>query len=172
MKLRTRLSLVLLLAAGCGGGDADVTGRLWVSRLPTSPRTEFTAFATIPVRGAQYGGSFHHGTLLRGQHDVFRWKSLGAEQAELVFLQDGSRRVVEFTRCRPSAGFDRCLTLKGGPWGVERYQSRERWRVGRGKAADAELGLEVEVATMLRELSDDGAAEGTAEDDRSAGAEP
>jgi hypothetical protein len=168
MKLRTRVSLVALLAAGCGGGDADVMGRLWVSRLPSSPRTEFTAFAAVRVRGARHGGSFHHGTLLRGQHDVFRWKFLGADRAELVFLQDGSRRVVELGRCRPSAGFDRCLTLRGGPWGVERYESREHWRVGRGKAANSEFGLEVEMATYLQELS----GEGPAEDDDSAGAEP
>ena len=130
---------VLVTIAGCGGGgEATATERLWVSGIPTNPKTSITAFATTRHGDAKYLGAFFSGTLLRGGHDVFEWHERGKGRAELQFLQDGTKASVRLETCKPSTGFDHCLLVHGDPTGTVRYQSRKRWvvkRPGRGKSA-------------------------------------
>lgn len=144
------LALVLALS-GCGaGGPAPATERLWVSALPKDARTAFTAFVTVRASDKRYYGSFYHGSMFRGSHDAFRWYPGDDKTARLGFLQDGSERTLHFTKCKPTTGFDLCLEVRGDPYGVERYQSRKRWVVGRG-------GNQGEVTELLTELAEDDA---------------
>ena len=126
------LAALTTLSAGCGGSKpAPATERLWVSSLPTSPKAPFTAFVTARASDDRYYGSFYHGSMLRGGHDAFRWLPADDHHARLVFLQDESERTLRLTACEPTSGFDLCVQVRGGPYGVERYQSRKRWVVGR-----------------------------------------
>lgn len=146
--------LLLSLGAGCGGSTpATATERLWVSNLPTGPRVSFTAFVSVRATDDRYYGTFFHGSLFRGGHDAFRWDPRDKDQARVTFLQDSSERSLRFASCEPSTGFDLCVQVRGGPYGVERYQSRKRWVVGRKGGAPAAL----EVGDVLAELAQDDA---------------
>ncbi len=168
MMLRIGPALVLALAlSGCGrSGPAPATERLWVSALPKDARASFTAFVTIRAGDQRYYGSFYHGSLLRGGHDAFRWEPIDnngdnngdnsgddrgdGRGARLTFLHDGHERNLRLSRCEPSDGFDLCVEVRGGPYGVERYQSRKRWVVGR-KAKPPQA---LEVARVVADLAD------------------
>jgi hypothetical protein len=138
---------------GCGGGDATPTERLWISAVPTSPKTEITAFATMRADGDKYLGAFFRGTLLRGRHDVFEWKDTGKGRASLRFLQDNTTASIRVETCKPTTGFDYCLLVHGDPTGAERYQSRKRWVVRRPGGRKNVGGAFV--LDALTELSDD-----------------
>jgi len=142
--------------------DASLTGRLWVSELPSDRKGTLTAFVLSPTRGPQHTGTFYQGSLYRGRHDVFRWHTDDDLDATLIMLQDGKRHRVRVESCRPSHGFDRCILLHGDPMKVTRYQSRNRWGLGpRAESAqDAvtvlwdEAGQDHEVEALLEQLSD------------------
>ncbi|MCA9707687.1 MAG: hypothetical protein KDK70_17690 [Myxococcales bacterium] len=144
------------LLGGCKAGSATATERLWVSTIPTSPKTTLTAFVTTRSDDEhQFLGAFFQGTLLRGGHDVFRWQDAGKGRAHLQFLQDGREYDLELEPCSPSRGFDYCLDVYGDPTGTVRYQSRKRWVVRRpGRKRDAAAGL---VAQAMLELAEDDA---------------
>ena len=148
---------IFVSAAGCGGGgQATATERLWVSGVPTNPKTPITAFATTRHGEAKYLGAFFKGTLLRGGHDVFQWHDRGKGRAELQFLQDGTKASVRLESCKPSTGFDHCLLVHGDPTGTVRYQSRKRWvvrRPGRGKASALVMDALTELAADDDELA-------------------
>lgn len=131
-------SLILAGPLGCGGGgEATATERLWVSGVPTNPKTPLTAFATTRHGDDKYLGAFFSGTLLRGSHDVFEWRDQGTARAQLHFLQDGAKVEIRLDTCKPTTGFDHCLLVRGDPTGTVRYQSRKRWvvkRPGRNKS--------------------------------------
>lgn len=145
---------VALLAVGCEGGQAgSPTERLWVSGLPSNPKAPITAFATTRTSSDKYIGAFFQGSMLRGGHDVFEWRSEGQDAATLKFLQDGETRRVRFETCKPTRGFDYCIVLHGDPTGTGRYQSRKRWTVRRpGRRRDAGATL---VTDVMFELSED-----------------
>jgi len=135
--------LALAPVACGGGGEATATERLWVSTVPTKPKTPLTAFATMRTGEGKYLGAFFSGTLLRGGHDVFEWQDKAKNTAELQFLQDGKKHRIRFETCKPTTGFDHCLIVHGDPTGTVRYQSRKRWVVKRpGKRKSAQPVLE------------------------------
>jgi hypothetical protein len=138
--------------AGCGGGTATATERLWVSAMPTDPKEKITAFVTM-ASGSHYEGAFFQGSLFRGSHDVFRWNDAGKGRAKLQFLQDNKKIELRFETCKPRRGFDHCLAVAGGPGGTVEYQSRKRWVVRRpGKRDVAAAGL---FGAALLELAED-----------------
>ncbi len=150
---RAALSSVLVLGLGaCGNqGEATATERLWVSSVPTNPKQPITAFLATRTSDGKYLGAFFKGSLYRGGHDVFEWKSRSGSTAELRFMQDGSTASLKFESCKPSRGFDHCLLVSGDPTGTRRYQSRKRWTVRRGKkTVPSQL-----VTSTLAELAED-----------------
>lgn len=126
-----------------------MTERLWVSDVPTSPRTPISAFLVTKTTGDKFVGAFFRGSLYRGGHDVFSWKAARGG-AEVRFLQDGSTARLSFETCKPSRGFDHCVLVSGDPTGARRYQSRKRWNVRRGKVAPSQL-----VTDALVDLAED-----------------
>jgi hypothetical protein len=145
-----------MLLGGCGGKDTgSPTERLWVSAIPKNPKASLTAFITTRTTGDKFVGSFFHGSLLRGGHDVFEWRNDGEDAAVLKFLQDDDAKRVRFETCKPTTGFDFCLIVHGDPKRAERYQSRKRWTVRRpGRKRD--LGPS-SVMDVMFELSEDDA---------------
>lgn len=153
------LAPVALQSAGCGGGTATATERLWISGLPSSPKTRITAFATTRTGEGKYLGAFFQGTVLRGGHDVFEWRSEGTDRATLQFLQDGTTAKIRFEPCKPTTGFDHCLLVHGDPTGTKRYQSRKRWVVKRpGKKKDVAGALVLDALETLAADDDELAA--------------
>ncbi len=146
---------VAMVVAGCSGGPATATERLWVSGVPTKPTQPLTAFVTMRTDEDRYLGAFFQGTVLRGQHDVFRWETLDKDRAQLEFLQDGRKVRLRLETCKPTTGFDYCLDVYGDPTGATRYQSRKRWVVRRpGRSRDATAGL---FSRVVHELAEDDA---------------
>ena len=159
---RTLSSLcVLLLAAGtlatagCGRAPtSEVTNRLWVSSVPTSPRQGTTAFAIVGTKGRNIG-VLHEGSVYESRHRMFSWAARG-DNAKLTLLQSNEAHQIRLEKCKPSRGFDRCVMLHGDPSGAVRYQSRKRWalrgRRGKSAAAGAEaLSFEAIVAELAAE---------------------
>lgn len=147
--------------AGCGGGgSATVTERLWVSGVPTKPKDSLSAFVTMKSEDSKdYLGAFYEGSLLRGSHDVFKWRDAGKGHAQIELLQDGRTLELSFETCKPSVGFDHCIMVQRGMHKAVQYQSRKRWVVRRpGRKRDATLGLFnqalLEVANEDDELAD------------------
>jgi hypothetical protein len=137
--------------AGCGGGPATATERLWVSAMPTKPTETISAFVTMAA-GDHYDGAFFHGSLLRGSHDVFQWRDAGKGRAKLKLMQDGKKLELRFETCTPRRGFDYCLAVTDRDRTVQ-YQSRKRWVVRRpGKRDLATAGL---FGATLLELAED-----------------
>lgn len=147
------MAVAVVTMAGCGGSEATVTERLWISAIPKSPKTPITAFATMATDGDKFFGAFFSGTLLRGGHDVFEWRPDGNDRASLKFLQDGKKTKIRIETCKPTTGFDHCVIVHNDPTGAGRYQSRKRWvvrRPGRRKAVAGTFVLDV-----LEQLAED-----------------
>lgn len=141
------------VSAGCSGGSATPTERLWVSSIPTGAKQSITAFLTMSTDEDRYLGAFFRGTLLRGGHDVFTWKSSGEDSARLHFLQDDMTYDLTLRECKPRERFDYCLEVLGDPTGTVVYHSRKRWVVRRpGRKRDAATGL---VMGAIFELAED-----------------
>lgn len=140
-------------AAGCGsGGSAEVTERLWVTDLPTSPKEDFSAFLTARS-GDQYVGSFYRGSLLRGSHDAFKWRDAGKGKADVVLLQDDRKLALTLKPCEAVKPFDHCIVVESARTGATKYYSRKRWVVRRpGKRKDVGGGL---FDATLFELAED-----------------
>ncbi|TPV94802.1 MAG: hypothetical protein B7733_13395 [Myxococcales bacterium FL481] len=120
------------LAVGCscnGGPTAGFSGRLWVSGLPSSSKAPIHALA-FRQGDAPYG-LLYQGTLYRGTHDVARWRANGPARGTLTLLADDTKYRVRIETCKPTRGFDHCMVVHGGPWQVERFQSRKRWGIGK-----------------------------------------
>jgi len=138
MSLRRHLSLLLCASfllvalAGCRGSGpkAELTGRLWVSDLPTNPRERMTAFAIVDLK-ARKMGAFHRGSMYSGRHDLFRWIPGSGNKGTILMLQNDQQIEISVEDCTPDRGFDHCVLLKGDPLGTERYQSRKRWTIPR-----------------------------------------
>ena len=145
-------SLLVLGAAGCGGGPTDeITERLWVTSLPTKQTQELSAFVTARS-GDHYVGAFFRGSAVRGSHDVFKWNDLGKGRARLELLQDGRKLELRFKTCEPVKPFDRCVLVEGNGR-AERYYSRKRWVVRRpGLRSVATQGF---FGATLLELAED-----------------
>ncbi len=125
------------LVAGCGAEDpARVAGRLWVTKIPASPRQPFTAFATVRQAGGAFVGASHRGSLYEGRYRTFRWRPLGPRRAQLTTLQTKAASEVRWRPCTPPARFDACIELTAGPLPHGRYLSRASWTTG-GRDAPA-----------------------------------
>lgn len=120
--------LAVSALSGCGQRkETKLTGRLWVTELPTNPQQRVGAMVFSEVGGRRLG-VLHQGSAYRSQHEAVQW--LGSdERGELVMLQDGRKHAVKVESCTPTRGFDLCVRLVGDPMGFERYQSRKRWSV-------------------------------------------
>ena len=126
------LAVMMCCVGGCrGGAEPTPTERLWISSLPSSPKSEITVFASIKASDGKYIGSFFHGSAFRGRHDVFELFPKDEHFAELRFSQDGKIKKLRFEPCEPARGFDFCLMMHGDPTGTVRYQSRKRWSLRR-----------------------------------------
>lgn len=154
------LSLVGALALalpGCGKAPStDLTNRLWVSAVPTSPRQATAAFVIVGARGRNIG-MLHEGSAYEARHRAFGWAPQGkrGEVAHMTLLQDNSVHEVRVETCKPSLGFDRCVMLHGDPAGAVRYQSRKRWAL-RGKGSGAAQAPDLR--QLLRDLAAEDAA--------------
>lgn len=117
------------LGLGCRGESSDaVVDRLWISELPRSARANFVAFALSSQKGRSFG-LLHEGSVYRGSHRAFAWKQLAPGKFELQWLQEQRKARVVAEKCRPSAGFDHCVVMRGLGFGATRFQSRKRWRL-------------------------------------------
>ena len=144
-------ALLLTGAAGCGSSPpAELTDRLWVHEMPTSPRDTVDAFVLTKV-GKRSAGTFYRGSAYRGTHDSFTWSGRGKDRGRLHLLQDQRDYEVRMKPCKPDRGFDHCMLLEGDPKQVVRYQSRKRWAIPRrGRGHEA-----LDVPGLIVELSDD-----------------
>lgn len=149
------LGLVTVVGAtGCGTTPStDVTNRLWVSSVPTSPRQGTTAFAIVGTKGRNLG-VLHSGSVYESRHQMFTWTAQG-EKAKLVLLQSNEAHAIRIETCKPSRGFDRCVMLQGDPSGAVRYQSRKRWAL-RGRSGQSASG---EAAPSFEQIVSELAAE-------------
>lgn len=142
----------IALVGACGSSSTAPTERLWVSGVPTSAKTEISAFVTTRTGEGKYLGAFFKGSMLRGGHDVFEWEDDGKDAAKLKFLQDGKTRRIRIETCEPSRGFDRCILVHGDPTGKVKYQSRKRWTV---KRPGGKKDLAALVPSVMAELAED-----------------
>ncbi|NVB38201.1 hypothetical protein G6O69_37575 [Pseudenhygromyxa sp. WMMC2535] len=139
-----------MLISGCRSAPpAEVSDRLWVSQLPTSPRDRVDAFVVTEV-GKRAGGSFYHGSVYRGAHDSFLWTGKGKSSGVIYILQDQREYPVETKSCTPDRGFDLCIELEGDPKKIVRYQSRKRWAIPRRGSVEA-----LDIPGVVRELAED-----------------
>lgn len=123
------LLAVSTLSSGCRGESSDaVVDRLWISEIPRSGRANFVAFALSSQKGRSFG-VVHDGSLYRGSHRALNFKQLAPGRFELLWLQEQRKARVEAEKCRPSAGFDYCVVMRGMGFGATRFQSRKRWRL-------------------------------------------
>lgn len=130
------LALAFSALTGCGQKpQTKLTGRLWVTELPTNPQQRVGAMVFTEVGGRRVG-LLHEGSAYRSRHEAVQWLG-GDERGELVMLQDGRKHAVKVESCTPTRGFDLCLRLVGDPMGFERYQSRKRWSVKPRAESDA-----------------------------------
>ncbi len=145
------VSLALLglgLLAGCSKpAPSEIADRLWVNEMPSGAREQVSAFMLTEINKRAFG-SFYQGSLFRGSHDSFEWKSKGKDKGEIELLQDGRTRAIEIRSCQPDVGFDLCVRLEGDPKGVVRYQSRKRWVIPR-------RGKQLDVTMVIAELAED-----------------
>lgn len=154
------LGAVLALIAGsvgCGqGGEMKLENRLWINRLPSSPKANVAAMMILDDRVGHQFGSFYRGSLYRGNHDLFAWSRQGTSKGQIRQLQTGKKFKVSYESCRPDAGFDYCIILQGDPSKIRRYQSRKNWKLGKEKSRgsrsfyDALKGLDdAEISALL-----------------------
>ncbi|MCA9697938.1 MAG: hypothetical protein KC431_10475 [Myxococcales bacterium] len=154
-KLGLAAFLALPAILGIGGcknaPPADVADRLWVKQMPTGPRDVIDAFVVTEV-GKRSAGSYYHGSVYRGAHDTFMWRSKGKNSGVIYILQEQREYGVEAKPCTPDRGFDMCMELKGDPKKVVRYQSRKRWAIPR---RDKSEGLDVPM--LMQQIAEDDA---------------
>ena len=129
----------------------ELADRLWVAEMPTGPRDMIHALVLTKV-GKRDVGSFYHGSIYRGVHDSFSWKSRGKNRGVIKLLQDQREFEVEIKSCKPDRGFDMCVLVEGDPKRVVRYQSRKRWAIPR---RGAEEHGAPEIPALIHELGDD-----------------
>jgi hypothetical protein len=148
LRLLLLIGATTLTVAGCSKGPpADVADRLWVAEMPTGPRSHVDAFILTEV-GKRSVGSFYHGSLYRGAHDSFLWKTKAKDRGVITILQDQRDYEVRTKACKPDRGFDQCILLEGDPNKIVRYQSRKRWAIPR-------RGKTLDVPALIVELADD-----------------
>lgn len=126
-----------LAAAGCGGGPevaVPVHDRLWLTAVPKKLTDEVGAFIIIRASETKQYGFLFKGSMYRGAYDTFHWAPDGEDRAKLRTVQDDKVHKIRLENCEPDPGFQYCVLLHGDPQGVERYQSRKRWGIGRPKA--------------------------------------
>jgi len=152
---------ILVGVTSCrGSDDSSVTGRLWVSALPRSPRVPVRSFITTKA-AKDHAGILIQGSLYRGGYDVFTWKNEADGRVALQYLQDQRRHTLTIEPCTPSRGFHACIDVAGEPTIAGRYQSRKRWVLRRGQGegdaldvptlAAAWASLQPDVTEALRE---------------------
>ncbi len=141
----------LIAASGCRDVDAsNVTGRLWITGLPTRPDGALKAFATGEGAGRVFGVAID-GSAYRGHYDVFEWTPQGKGRAQVTFLQDKVQRDLHWTTCEAPQGFHMCIALTGLAGGPTRYISRKRWTLKRSKGEGTlDQG---ELASVLQEVA-------------------
>lgn len=141
-------ALLMSALPGCGKSPgAKITERLWVSKLPKSPKETVTAFVISDVKERKLG-TFYRGSVYRGAHEMFRWTGDDGV-GKMRLLQDGAEHKIKTESCKPSKGFDHCILVHGDPMGVVRYESRKRWALR--KKGDAAPDVE----QLMVELSDE-----------------
>ena len=136
MNARRSIGLILGLAipttlAGCSDKPpAYLADRLWVAEMPSGPRDLVDALVLTEI-GKRSMGTYYHGSIYRGSHDSFTWKSKGKDAGVIRLLQDQREYSVKTKPCKPDRGFDMCVLLEGDPKKIVRYQSRKRWAIPR-----------------------------------------
>jgi hypothetical protein len=125
---------------------AEIADRLWVAKMPTGPRDRVDAFVLSQV-GKHSAGSYYHGSLYRGAHDSFTWKTKAKDRGVLHILQEQRDYEIRTEPCKPDRGFDQCILLQGDPKQIVRYQSRKRWAIPR-------RGNSLDVPALFAELAE------------------
>jgi hypothetical protein len=148
-------ALVTSLAASGCGGDGEAAGpvhdRLWLTKVPKKLTDEVGAFLVVRASESKQYGFLFKGSLYRGSYDTFHWAPEGEDRAKLRTVQDDKVHDVRIEACEPDAGFQYCMLVHGDPQGVERYQSRKGW--GLGKPNKLKPGASFDLASELRALA-------------------
>lgn len=162
-----------LAAAGCGG-DTEVAvpvhDRLWLTKVPKKLTDEVGAFVIVRASESKQYGFLFKGSMYRGSYDTFHWAPDGEGKAKLRTVQDDKVHNVRLEACEPDPGFQYCVTIHGDPQGVERYQSRKRWGIGRPKQIKL-LGFDLAAALTEVAAEDDELAAALADLEVAAAAE-
>ena len=149
------MTLVTSLAAsGCGDEKAaagPVHDRLWLSKVPKKLSEEVGAFIVLRASESKQYGFVFKGSMYRGSYDTFHWTPEGEDRARLRTLQDDKVHEVRLEACTPDDGYQYCMLVHGDPQGVERYQSRRGW--GLGKPNKLKPGAAFDLASELRALA-------------------
>ncbi len=143
-----------LAAFGCGGGEAagPIHDRLWLTKVPKKLTEEVGAFMVVRASESKQYGSLFKGSMHRGSYDTFHWAPEGEDRAKLRTVQDDKVHNVRVAACEPDEGFHYCMLVHGDPQGVERYQSRKGW--GLGRPNKLKPGAAFDLASQLRALAD------------------
>lgn len=143
-----------LAAFGCGGGEAagPIHDRLWLTKVPKKLTEEVGAFMVVRASESKQYGSLFKGSMYRGSYDTFHWAPEGEDRAKLRTVQDDKVHNVRVAACEPDEGFHYCMLVHGDPQGVERYQSRKGW--GLGRPNKLKPGAAFDLASQLRALAD------------------
>jgi len=153
-------ALVTSLAVpGCGGDDGEALGpvhdRLWLTAVPKKLTDEVGAFVVVRASESKQYGFLFKGSMFRGSYDTFHWAPDGEGRARMRTVQDDRVHNIRVEACEPDAGFQYCMLIHGDPQGVERYQSRKRW--GLGRPNQLKPGAAFDLAGQLRALADEDA---------------
>lgn len=143
-----------LAGSGCGGeGEAagPIHDRLWLTKVPSKLNEEVGAFMVLRASESKQYGFMFKGSMYRGSYDSFHWAPEGEDRARLRTVQDDKVHNVRVAACEPDAGFHYCMLVHGDPQGVERYQSRKGW--GLGKPNKLRPGAAFDLAGELRALA-------------------
>lgn len=143
-----------LAASGCGDekeAAGPVHDRLWLTKVPKKLSEEVGAFIVLRASESKQYGFLFKGSMYRGSYDTFHWAPEGDDRARLRTVQDDKVHNVRIEACEPDDGYQYCMLVHGDPQGVERYQSRKRW--GLGKPNKLRPGAAFDLAGELRALA-------------------
>lgn len=128
------------------GSGHEVLNRVWIERLPTTPRDKINTLLIIEDPAI---GIFQSTSAYEGEFTLFQWQQGDRGELRIHMLQtDKHYKLRARVSERGCEGFDLCLTVKGAPRGPKKYVSMRDWVIGGG-----ELHPEV-TQELLRELSE------------------
>jgi len=107
----------------------DVFDRVWIEKMPTSPKQKFDVFIALD-EVAPHFGVFERVSAYEGSYSVFEWKKEGDHRLKLHLLQKDKWSKVKYKVSTRGCGeFDYCLELKGAPLGGKKYGSMKGWEI-------------------------------------------